>query len=67
MADSNKDELWYFNTVTKQAEQGRQSPVANRMGPYESREDAMNAWTIFNQRNKRWEDQDREWNGGGSH
>ncbi|MFT8355843.1 MAG: hypothetical protein ABF780_03300 [Bifidobacterium aquikefiri] len=66
MADEDKDKLWYFNTVKQEAEQGRISPVGDRMGPYQTREEAMNAWEIFNKRNEHWENQDREWNGNGS-
>ncbi|MFT8703949.1 hypothetical protein [Bifidobacterium aquikefiricola] len=67
MADEHKDQLWYFNTVKQEAEQGRISPVSDRMGPYQTQEEAMNAWKIFNERNKQWEDQDREWGINDSH
>ncbi|MBM6699025.1 hypothetical protein H7U32_01515 [Bifidobacterium pullorum subsp. saeculare] len=56
------DKQWYFNTVTQQPELGPQSPVSQRMGPYRSREDALDAWRIVEERNSAWDAQDREWN-----
>ena len=31
------------------------------MGPYKTREDALDAWKIVQERNLKWEEQDREW------
>ena len=50
---------WYYNTVTGEVELGPQSPMQNRLGPYATREDAE-------KRNKKWEDQDRDWNNWGT-
>ena len=55
---------WYFNTVTEQPELGPLSPISQRMGPYATREDALHAWKIVEERNKAWEQQDAEWNRG---
>ena len=55
--------IWYFNMVTGEPELGPLSPIDRRMGPYDSREDAMNAWKIVRERNRRWEEQDRRWGG----
>ena len=44
---------WYYNTVTGEVELGPQSPMQNRLGPYATR-------------NKKWEDQDRDWNNWGT-
>ena len=49
--------------VTGEPELGPLSPIDRRMGPYDSREDAMNAWKIVHERNRRWEEQDRRWGG----
>ena len=54
---------WYFNMVTGEPELGPLSPIDRRMGPYDSREDAMNAWKIVRECNRRWEEQDRRWGG----
>ena len=41
------EKQWYFNTVTEQPELGMISPASHRMGPYRTREDALDEW-------KRW-------------
>ena len=38
------EKQWYFNTVTEQPELGMISPASHRMGPYRTREDALDAW-----------------------
>lgn len=51
---------WYYlllkNTVT-------QDPGPDRMGPYDTEEEARHALDIASKRNEQWEDQDEEWNG----
>ncbi|RSX54142.1 hypothetical protein D2E25_0450 [Bifidobacterium goeldii] len=56
------DRRWYFNTKTEQPEQGLLSPSTQRMGPYKTRQDAIDAWKIAKERNLTWEAVDREWN-----
>ncbi|MCH4210036.1 MAG: hypothetical protein LKF57_08125 [Bifidobacterium sp.] len=61
--DSKQDSRqWYYNTVTGQPEQGMVSPIDQRMGPYDSREDALRAWEIVRRRNQKWDNDDRQWN-----
>ena len=55
--------MWYFNTVRNEPELGPVSPIGQRMGPYRSREEALHAWDIVRERNRRWERQDAEWRG----
>ena len=43
------EKQWYFNTVTEQPELGMISPASHRMGPYKTREDALDAWKIVQQ------------------
>ncbi|BDR54758.1 hypothetical protein KIMH_08690 [Bombiscardovia apis] len=52
---------WYFNTSSGQAEQGKLSPLEQRMGPYPSKEAAEQAWKIAQQRNKKWEEDNKKW------
>lgn len=52
---------WFLNTVTGEPELGKQSPADRRMGPYQSYEEALNAWKIAKKRNKAWEEEDRRW------
>lgn len=56
-----KPKKWYFNMRTGKPELGPQSPVGERMGPYDSEEDALDAWKIVEERNRLWEEQDRDW------
>ena len=56
---------WYFNSVTQQPELGPVSPITQRMGPYATREDALKAWQIVEERNKEWNDADRQWDEAG--
>ena len=62
MMTHTSEKQWYFNTVTGEAELGPQSPISQRMGPYRTREDALDAWRIVAERNAAWEAQDRQWN-----
>lgn len=56
-------EEWYFNTVTGEPELGKISPISRRMGPYRSREEALKAWDIVRERNRKWDRQDAVWRG----
>ena len=55
------DKQWYFNTVTGLPELGPLSPIGRRMGPYATRDDALDAWRIVKERNQHWEEQNRRW------
>ena len=41
------EKQWYFNTVTEQPELGMISPASHRMGPYNTREDALAIFLIL--------------------
>ncbi|MBT1175126.1 hypothetical protein JS530_06385 [Bifidobacterium sp. LC6] len=62
---SDNDKQWYFNMVKGRAELGPISPIEQRMGPYKTKEDAEHAWDIVADRNAKWEEQNRQWNGEG--
>lgn len=62
----NGREDWYFNSVTGKAELGKLSPIGQRVGPYQSRKDAENAWKIAHERNLIWDEQNRQWNAWGN-
>lgn len=47
------DEKYYFNPTTGEVTQGKQDSWDNRMGPYDTREEAENALQIAAQRTKR--------------
>lgn len=53
---------WFFNTKTGKPELGPQSPANVRLGPYRTREDALRAWEIVRNRNRKWDSDDASWN-----
>lgn len=62
MADS--DTKWFFNQETGQVEQGKVSSFANRMGPYDTQEEAANALKIAEARNEAadaYDEEDDDW------
>jgi hypothetical protein len=59
---SDEKQEWYFNTVRQVPEMGKKSRIEDRIGPYSSRDAALKAWKIVQERNKKWEDDDKEWN-----
>lgn len=55
---------YYYNLETGEVEEGRITEGLNRMGPYASREEALQALSLARERNLRWEEEDREWSEG---
>lgn len=51
---------WYYKLLTGEV---TQDPGQDRMGPYDTREEAEHALDLARKRNDEWEDQDDEWNG----
>jgi len=56
-------EQWYWCTKDDRAERGPGCPAQFRMGPYASREEALNWQQKVEGRNDRWEDDDERWEG----
>lgn len=48
---ANADEQWFFDPVTGEVTEGKVSGWKNRMGPYDSKELAENAFEIAKKRN----------------
>lgn len=64
MSDANTDagaEKYWYNTKTKQVEQGRASAWENRMGPYDTAEEAHGALARAAENSADWEAEDRDW------
>lgn len=55
---------FYFNVSTGQVEQGNQSPGADLMGPYDTEQEAANAYQTAQARTDAWDEQDRQWDEG---
>ena len=55
------DEKFYFNPSTGDVTQGKVASWDNRMGPYDTREEAERALETAAQRNQVADDQDEAW------
>ena len=57
---------WYWCLRHERPErEGEQCEADDRLGPYASREDAVNWRERVEQRNEQWEEEDERWSGGG--
>lgn len=56
---SDADDKWYYNVATGEVSQGKQAAWDDRMGPYDSAEEAKSAMETVAQRNKAAEAEDR--------
>jgi hypothetical protein len=55
------EQRWWYNPRTGEVEEGRQSPWTDRMGPYDTREEAMSALRTAADRSEAWDEEDRRW------
>lgn len=59
-----EDLKYYYNLETRQVEQGKVSSYDNRIGPYNTREEAEHALEIARERNRiadAYDEQDDRW------
>lgn len=55
---------WYWCLEHDRAEpEGEQCPAEDRLGPYPSRQEAVNWRQKADARDERWKEQDRQWEG----
>ena len=59
ISEEQKTEYW-FNTKTMRVEVGKQALALYRIGPFETREDAENAFQILKSRSKTWSEEDEQ-------
>ena len=60
----NEDLKYYYNLETRQVEQGKISSFDNRIGPYDTREEAEHALEIAREHNRiadAYDEQDDQW------
>jgi hypothetical protein len=66
-ADDSSEEVgmpeFWFNTKTREVEEGHKSDWTNLMGPYPTREAAANALATARANTERWDAEDRAWRG----
>lgn len=55
------EEKYYYNLTTGEVEQGRVSPWHERMGPYDTHEEASQALERAQERNEEWQQEDEKW------
>jgi hypothetical protein len=59
ISEEHKTEYW-FNTKTMSVEAGKQALALYRIGPFETREQAENAFEILKSRSKTWSEEDEQ-------
>ena len=59
ISEEHKTEYW-FNTKTMSVEVGKQALALYRIGPFETREQAENAFEILKSRSKTWSEEDEQ-------
>ncbi|HLS49674.1 MAG TPA: hypothetical protein VK024_06740 [Actinomycetaceae bacterium] len=52
---------YYYDLATGEITRGKVRGATNRMGPYDTREEAEQALAAAAQRNEAWEAEDRAW------
>ncbi|PZF66375.1 SPOR domain-containing protein [Curtobacterium sp. MCBD17_013] len=60
MSDERIESQFWFNTTTHQVEQGMQSPNRDRIGPFDTREEAQAALDRVRANNARWDQEDAQ-------
>ncbi len=60
---TSETEFW-FNTKTREVEEGKRSSWENLMGPYPTRAEAEQALEKAAQRTQDWDEDDKEWREG---
>jgi hypothetical protein len=60
------DERWYYNVDTRQVEKGpaKRGWLDNRLGPYDTREEAERGLEELHRRNEEMDEEDRRWEEG---
>lgn len=59
-------EKYYFNLETGEVEFGRRARGMNRMGPYDSIDEARNALSTAKERTDSWDEDDAQWRDDGA-
>jgi len=54
---------YFFNTETRQVEQGRQSTWEHLLGPFDTADEAQRAVDIAADKSDAWDEADRAWRG----
>ncbi len=66
MTTTSDDTRWYWCLKHDTAEQGANCRAADRLGPYDSAEEAANWRERVERRNEEWDSDDERWERGAS-
>ncbi|AZA11841.1 hypothetical protein [Corynebacterium gerontici] len=55
------DQQWFYNLKTGEVAQGKQFSSMDRMGPYDTEEEARHALEIAHERNEEADEAEAEW------
>jgi hypothetical protein len=59
---SNAPEKFWYNIRTGDVERGMVSPGVDRVGPFDTENEAANALDLLRERSRKWEEEEREEN-----
>lgn len=62
MPTDDAQEKWYYHVASGKVVHGKAGPWEDRMGPYESEEDARQALARAAERSQAFDDEDDDWN-----
>lgn len=65
MPTTDEDTKWFWCLKHDAAEYGITCPVKDRLGPYDSADEAAGWRERVERRNQEWENEDERWEGGG--
>ena len=54
---------WWYDLVHNRVEPDSGGPNLQRLGPFDTKEEAANALEIARKRNEQWDEDENEWNG----
>lgn len=57
---NDPEETYWFNTKTREVEEGPQSLAVYRVGPFKTREEAEHAPQLLAERAREWNEEDEE-------
>jgi hypothetical protein len=57
-ATSGIESKWWYNSKTGEVEQGFVSPALQRIGPFDTREEAQHAWDKIRENSRKWAEEE---------
>ena len=54
---------WWYDLVNKRVETDSGGPNSQRLGPFDTEEEAANALETARKRNEEWDNDENEWDG----